>query len=276
MRSTYSISLVMMCYQFTIAAPPKLEIQPEIQANGEYVSFTPNTDAPKVVYIGMSGTEPFPSGILRDERVFFLPVRGLKEARYAFVAIGIKDNEYTRTDFVVIVGKPTPPKPPTPPIPPTPKPKPDPVNPKLDAAPTKTDGLHVVFVYETGQRVTQSQFNVMYGLKVRSWLDANCDMENKTAQYRLIDQNQTPMGEPWATTMKRTRGQLPWVTVMYGKKFVYEGTLSATATEDDFVNLLKKYKTNAVVPELWKKIVSQDCPNGDCLTLPMPRSSNTK
>jgi hypothetical protein len=267
MRFLYVILLMNFITAVAVSAPPKLEIPAEIQASGEYVSFIPNTDAVNIAYISMSGVEPFPSGMLRDQRAFLLPVRGLKDGRYSFIAMGIKGDEYTRTDFVIIVGKVNPPVPP-----PTPEPKPpapEPPNPSADNAPTKTDGLHVAIIYETGQRVTQQQFNVMYGLKVRSWLDANCDLDGKTPQYRLIDQNQIPTVEPWLTTIKRPHTQLPWLVVMNGRKYLYEGALSQTGTEEDFVNLLKKYKPNSKTPDVWKTL--KDCPDGNCPLAPLPR-----
>jgi hypothetical protein len=266
MRFLYATTLMNFVLAATIAAPPRLEIPQEIQASGEYVSFVPDTDAINVAYIAQSGVEPFPSGMLRDQRAFLLPVRGLKDGKYGFVAVGVKGDEYTRRDFVIVVGKvvvpPIPPKPPIPPTPPKPKPEPPKPVPKVDSAPTKTDGLYVLFVYETGQRVTQAQFNVMYGLKVRSWLDVNTEQEGKQPQYRLIDQNQVPTTEPWVSALKRNRISLPWVVIMSGKQFVHEQPLSLTGTEDEFIDILKKYKPNAKTPE---------CPDGKCPIAPIPR-----
>lgn len=265
MRFLYTLVLIKLIPAVAVSAPPKLEIPVEIQATGEYVSFVPNTDAVNIAYISTSGVEPFPSGMLRDQRAFLLPVRGLKEGRYSFIAVGVKGDEYTRTDFVIIVGKvvPVPPKP-------SPDPVPDPKpNPNADNAPTKTDGLHVAFIYETGQRVTQQQFNIMYGLKVRSWLDVNCDSDNKTPTYRLIDQNQVPTAEPWTTTVKRSHPTLPWMVVMSGKKYVYEAPVPLTATEDEFVDILKKFKPNSKTPEIWKTL--PECKDGNCPISPLPR-----
>lgn len=247
-RILYTIALFNLTVYFAISAPPKLEIPSEIQASGDYVSFVPETDATNVAYVALSGVESFPSGMLKDQRSFVLPVRGLKDGKYGFVAIGIKDNEYTRKDFVVVVGKIIPPKPnpPIPPKPDPPKPEPKP-NPKLDDAPVKTDGLHVLFIYETGQRLSAQQFAIMYGAKVRGWLDTNCDTDNKQPQYRLLDKDQSPTVEPWATSIKRTRNSIPWIVVMSGKKYVYEKPLT-DMTEDDFIALMSGLKSKTLAP----------------------------
>lgn len=101
------------------AAPPSLEIPAEVKATGDYVVVQPKTDAVSVLYVALSGIEPFPSAILKDPRTFVLPVRGLAKGRYAFAAVGAgREGEQSRVDFVVLVGASSPPLPPDPPKPP--------------------------------------------------------------------------------------------------------------------------------------------------------------
>jgi hypothetical protein len=89
-------------------APPVVDIAPEIQATSEYVTVQPKTDAVAITYVAQSGVEPFPSVMLKDPRTFVLPTRGLAVGRYKFVAVASLDDEHTRVDFVVVVGKPPP------------------------------------------------------------------------------------------------------------------------------------------------------------------------
>jgi hypothetical protein len=103
-----------------VAAPPTLKVPEEILAKEQYVRFTPETNAKSVVYVGLSGIDPFPSEELKDSRRFLLNTRGLPEGRYAFAAVAASETgEQVRANFVVVVG--TPPKP-DPVVPPTPGP----------------------------------------------------------------------------------------------------------------------------------------------------------
>lgn len=241
-----SVICIIFLSGIVYAQPPTLEIPSEIDAKGDYVAFSPTSNATVITYIGMSGIDPFPSEMLKDQKAFILSIRGLKEGRYKFVAIAIKANEFTRKDFYVKVGNGIiPPVPPTP-EPPTPKP-PEPLppkpDPKLDDAPVQTTGLHVVIIYETGQRVNQEQFNIMYGATVRGYLDTNCDRVNNQPQWRILDKDSRALTEPWKDVLTRKRTNVPWIIVMSGKKYVYEGELSFS--QEEFTKLLDKYKPKA-------------------------------
>lgn len=220
----------------TLAQPPKLEIEPIIVAQGDYVTFSPTSDAVVITYIGLSGVEPFPSDLLKDGKSFILPVRGLKPNSYRFVAIGIRQNEFTRKEFVVRVnGTPGP----TPDPEPEPEPDPQP-DPKLDDAPVKTDGLHVTFVYETGQRLTQSQFNILYGQVTRDYLNTVCDRTSGQPNWRVLDKDSQALTEPWKDILKRKKTGIPGLVIVSGKKYVYEGDIPGSTEE--FLKLLDKYK----------------------------------
>lgn len=117
--------LVLTAGNLALAEPPKLNIPPEIQAAGDYVTFTPETDAKGVSYFGLSGVDPFPPSILADRRTFALPVRGLPAGGYRFVAVGSLNDEHASQTFTVIVGqRPAPVPPPGPGPGPTPPPVP--------------------------------------------------------------------------------------------------------------------------------------------------------
>lgn len=218
------------------AAPPTLNIEYEIEAKGDYVSFKPETNAVNIAYIGLSGIDPFPNNLLRDQTTFILSVRGLKEGQYHFTAIAILKDEYTRRNFIVRVGKI-----PVDPIP-DPKPKPDDPkpDPKLDNAPVETPGLHVIFIYESGQQVNQDQFNILYGAKTAKYLNETCDRVNSQPNWRILDKNNVALTEPFKNALTRKRTSVPWVIVVSGKKYVYEGELKDTP--DEFIKRLDQYK----------------------------------
>ena len=103
-----------------LAAPPTIDVPPEIKPTGDYATFAPDTKttAKAITYVGLSGVDPFPSEMLRDPRAFVVPVRGLAPGRYEFRAVGSLNDEHAIKAFAVIVGTPAPtPLPPT--VPPT-------------------------------------------------------------------------------------------------------------------------------------------------------------
>jgi hypothetical protein len=134
-----TLALLLVLCSTAFAAPPVVDIAPEIQATSEYVTVQPKTDAVAITYVAQSGVEPFPSVMLKDPRTFVLPTRGLAVGRYKFVAVASLDDEHTRVDFVVVVGN-APPVVVTPDTPVEPD-KPAPVDPT-------TKPTAVVYVYE--------------------------------------------------------------------------------------------------------------------------------
>lgn len=236
MKRTSVILCLLFFSGITSAQPPKLEIESVIEAKGDYVTFVPVSDAAVITYIGLSGVEPFPSDMLKDGKSFILPIRGLKPASYRFVAIGIRQNEFTRREFVVKV-----PGVPEPNPDPQPEPEPDPKpQPKFDPAPVQTDGLHIVFVYETGQRLTQSQFNILYGQTTRSYLDTVCDRTSGQPNWRVLDKDSQALSEPWKDVLKRGKTGIPGLVIISNKKYVYEGNIPSS--QEEFTKLIDQYK----------------------------------
>jgi hypothetical protein len=87
------------------AEPPSLKIDSEHRPTGQYVRFTPDTDAKSVIYVGLDGIDPFPSEELKDSRRFLLNTRGLAPGRYRFAAVAAgATGEQTRADFAVMIG----------------------------------------------------------------------------------------------------------------------------------------------------------------------------
>lgn len=124
------------------AAPPKLNIPPEIRNSGQYVIYVPETDAASIVYVGLDGIEPLPANILRDGKTFVLDTRGLAEGRYRFVAVAASSTgEQVRQDFTLVIQRGTP-KPPA--DPPTNPPTNPPADPPTDPKPAEKLWLLVV------------------------------------------------------------------------------------------------------------------------------------
>lgn len=124
--------------------------------------------------------------------------------------------------------------------PPEPKPpQPDGTGPFGGAA-----GLHVLVVYESGDKgadlMTRDQYNAVYGKKFRDYIEAKCARVDGTPQRRIWDKDIAFAGESklWQDAMKRPRSTVPWIAVGNGPAW-HEGPLPKTETE--IMELLKKY-----------------------------------
>jgi hypothetical protein len=145
------------------------------------------------------------------------------------------DKKAVSTDegaVVVVVGD-VPGPGPKPPDPPAPDPKP-------------IDGpLRVLVVYESAElaKMAEAQQAVIYGRKVRDWLNANCAKEGTGwAAWRMWDKDVDASGESkaWQESLKRPRASVPFVHAFRGETPVHEGPLPADA--DAMVTLLEKIK----------------------------------
>lgn len=135
----------------SFSAPPTVEFPKETKAIGDYVIITPKTDAKTVSYIKgtynnntLDGVEPFPSAMLKDAKVFMLPVRGLAKGRYTFTGVASLNDEHTVFPFEIIVGESVGPIPPIPP---------KPIPPEPDST-TYESPVKLYIVEETAQRTT--------------------------------------------------------------------------------------------------------------------------
>ncbi len=110
-----SLALLALLVPGAAAAPPAVDIPPEVRPAGQYVLFAPRTDAVSVEYVGLDGVEPLPAALLKDARTFVLDTRGLARGRYRFVAVAAGGTgEQARAAFAVVVGDPGPTPPPGP------------------------------------------------------------------------------------------------------------------------------------------------------------------
>ncbi len=138
---------------------------------------------------------------------------------------------------------------PTPPIPPVP---PDPPAPP---APIVADGYRVIYLYESNDKLkyTRDQFNAMFGLANRVWLDANCAKEARipstaanptAAAYWILEPTQDVSALPkyWGDAINAAKAQpgfsLPWIIISNGKTG-FSGPLPPAFADIDA--LQKKY-----------------------------------
>lgn len=221
----------------TRAAPPALEIPPEVRAVGDYVIVQPKTDAKSVVYVARSGVEPFPSAMLADRRAFVLPVRGLPVGRYLFTAVGSLNDEQAVAAFAVVVGDAPPPGPaPTPPgpAPPGPTPPPQPVA-----------GMRVLILYESADlsKYPAGQVASLYARVVRDYLDGKCPVgpDGKTKEWRIWDKDVDARGESqfWQDAIKVKPPALPAV-VVFGPDGKSVLSTPLPGTVDETLALLRK------------------------------------
>lgn len=239
-KAVASVWCLLLLAAGALAAPPSLEIPAEVKPTGEYVQLVPKTDAANVLYVGLSGLEPFPSAVLKDARMFLLPTRGLAVGRYRFAAVAAgKTGEQTRADFVVVIGDAPPGPGPTPPVPPGPVPPPGPGPSPDPPAPIAGDGFKVLVVYEKKDHIklTPGQINTIWGQKVRDYIAA------KKGEFLILDKDEdvNVAGKAWADAMARPRTSLPWIIVSNGKTG-FEGPLPGHAEEINL--LLRKYGGN--------------------------------
>jgi hypothetical protein len=122
------------------------------------------------------------------------------------------------------------------PIPP-PKPKPEP-DPKPDPKPDPAGPLRVIFVYESGALLTESQQAVMFGEKVRTYLDANSKgWRRYDKDVDATNEKNPDLRELWAAAKGKVT-TVPCVIVASGSK---AEILPIPSDPDAAVELLKKY-----------------------------------
>jgi hypothetical protein len=210
-----------------LAAPPTVDVPAVIPAVGDYVTLSPKTDAKAITYLGLSGVEPFPSAFLKDPKAFVLPVRGLAAGKYTFAGVASLNDEHTKFQFVVVVG--TPPDPPKPPDPPQP---PDPPKPPPDGP------LRVIFVYESSAPMTTTQQAVMFGAKVREYLDA------KAKGWRRFDKDVDATNEKDAEIKAlwgAAKGHITTVPCVVVGRGSDVKIIPLPATEDEALKVFAKY-----------------------------------
>lgn len=144
-------------------------------------------------------------------------------------AWGVKDSRPVKLATFQVTANRGPQPPPDPG--PGPQPKPDPPTP----AP---EGFRVIFVYETSQAMTPAMQQVMFGEKVRAYLDA------KSKGYRRYDKDSTAANEPdanlkalWTAARPKVTA-VPCIIVAVGGK---ADIIPFPAGEDEAVAVFKKY-----------------------------------
>lgn len=193
-NGAFTASVLALASALGMATPPSLEVPTEVKPAGEYVRFTPKTDGTSVVYVGLSGLDPFPTEELKDGKRFLLHTRGVAPGRYKFAAVAAnKDGEQTRQDFEVVIGNPPVPVP----NPPAPNPDPNPTGEFLTAP------LYVVVIEETGVR-TPAQGKVL--------ADLAAGYTARGQKFKVFDQNDPTVSALKLDALAKATG-LPAVVV---------------------------------------------------------------
>jgi hypothetical protein len=112
MRGAFALAAMLAASLFAAADPPPLVMPADLSPVSGYVRFTPQTTAKAVTYVPLDDAAPVPADLLRDPRVFLLPVNGLKDGAYRFVAVASLNDEHAVVSFTIRIGKPTPMPPP--------------------------------------------------------------------------------------------------------------------------------------------------------------------
>lgn len=106
-----ALLIVLATAATSLASPPKFDPPEEIKVVSGVALYVPPDDCHSVVYIGLSGEEPFPlAQVGGSKTAFFFLTRGLPDGRYKFVGVATNSNgDQVRKDFSVVVGTPKPP-----------------------------------------------------------------------------------------------------------------------------------------------------------------------
>jgi hypothetical protein len=114
---------------------------------------------------------------------------------------------------------------------PPPQPRPEP--------PTPVEGFRVLIVYDSKDA---NQPISLSAKEVRDYLAARCVKVNGEPERRMLPANTDTrnMLQHWQAAFERTRGkQLPWLIIMSGGRYVFEGPWPADTSKA--MDLLRKY-----------------------------------
>ena len=182
----------------------------------------------------MNGPGKVETRTFSAKQVFIIEAIGTGKVELIVVPAGATTSADVIRKTVDVDSGQAPQPPPTPPTPPKP----------VDPAPIPVAGFRVLLVEESADRgkLTPGQFRVMFGKKMRDWLDANCAKEGQQPAYRIYDKDAKTAGDlkHWQDAMLRARTQVPWIVISNGVTG-FEGPLPAT--EDETLALLQKYLT---------------------------------
>lgn len=106
MRAVLPAAVFLACAATAAAAPPTLDFPAENRPEAGYVIVQPKTDAVSITYVALDGVYPIPAALLSDKRTFALPVGGLADGQYKFMAVAAgKGGEQSSKLLVVTIGK---------------------------------------------------------------------------------------------------------------------------------------------------------------------------
>jgi hypothetical protein len=221
---------VLLCLAGQLQAQT-LELPAEVKGQvGQFLRVPAKTDGSMVQWYSLDpGLNVFPVDLLKDSKTAVIV--GTKEGRFRLMAYtALKDTPSLPAVCVIVIGD-SPDPGPTP-VPPGPTPPP----------PIPGDGLKVLIVTESGDKLTATQQGIIFGEKVRGYLreKAAKGPDGKTPEFRIFDKDVDASAEAkhWQDALRRPRAALPWIIISNGHHG-FEGTLPATVEET--MALLKKF-----------------------------------
>lgn len=234
----FALLLCLIFPPLLLAAPPVIDIPPEVKATSEYVTISPKTDAAAITYVAQSGVEPFPSAFLKDPRSFVLPTRGLAAGRYKFVAIGSLNDEHQRVDFVVVVGD----APPTPPVPPGPGPQPPGPNPPVPPSPAGKRA--VLFIWESADSspaVASLITNLRAGTAAKYFADKGHTLNLLDDDEVNEDGKPSALLEAWKPHFAGMKLPALFVIDPATKALLHKQEIAPTVTADSIVEIVRQH-----------------------------------
>jgi hypothetical protein len=208
-----------------------LELPNEVKGQvGQFLRVPAKTDGTIVQWYSLDpGLNVFPVDLLKDSKTAVIV--GTKEGRFRLMAYtALKDTPSLPAVCVIVIGDAPDPGPtPTPPGPTPPPPIPG-------------DGLKVLIVTESGDKLTSAQQGIIFGEKVRGYLreKAAKGPDGKTPEFRVFDKDVDASAEAkhWQDALRRPRTTLPWIIISNGSHG-YEGPLPGHVEE--MMLLLRKF-----------------------------------
>lgn len=236
-RFTYAASVLLASALAPVASAAPPEVQPTLPAKvGEIATFDVKLDQGKP-FAWTAGFDKAKCQVVRlhsdDPAVASYMVIPREPGDYYFSFITVGEKSFTQLVVKAVgVVPPVPPIPPVPPVPPVPPPGP-------------VTSFRVIFVYETSKPITPAMQQVMFGEKVRTYLDAKTNKGAGGNGWRKFDPDVTAANERDAalkgiwTTARPAVTVVPCVMIEVN---THTEIVNFPANEDDALAIFKKYR----------------------------------
>lgn len=178
------------------------------------------------------------------------PAWGVLDMTRIVVVEGVPKLERQKYRFQINKDKP----PPEPDDPDDPDP-PGPDDGDLDEAPIDGDGLRVLFIYESSERMAETIEASFFSQEVERYLNANCEKVDGKADFRRLDPDAkfTDPNHRFAKALRRPRNSLPWLIISNGETG-YEGEFPDTVQKT--LDLIQRFTPTKAVSRASVSMIS--------------------